>query len=70
MIVFGLTLASNRAPGALKFIPPEPAMQILTLSGVSLLGMLIQWQLLPNKREEHQLKEERRIEPKLADKGL
>ena len=70
MLVFGLTLIDNRASPWLKFIPPEPAMQILTLSGVFLLGMLIQWQLLPNKREERILKEERRIEPKLADKGL
>ena len=70
MLVFGLTLVVNRAESWLKFIPPEPAMQILTLVGVLLLGMLVQWQLLPNKREERILKEERRIEPKLADKGL
>lgn len=69
-IVFlsALVLVASRRPDWLGRIPPDTLTQAGILTGLALIGMLLQWQLLPSRKSAAQ-PEERTEEPPAVAAG-
>jgi hypothetical protein len=50
LFVATVTLVSSRRPDWLAYVPPAPAEQAGALGTICMIGMLLQWQLLPRRR--------------------
>jgi hypothetical protein len=62
VLLCGLTLVQCERSWWLKFIPLGAAEQAAVLAGSVLLGMLVQWQILPSRKEVRVLEQQRQQE--------
>jgi hypothetical protein len=51
LFLAGLTLISLKQPDWIRYIPPENEAQIGVLLALIVLGTLVQWQILPSRKE-------------------
>ena len=64
LFVSTLTLIASRRPDWLTAVPPEPLEQAGALAVVCLIGMMLQWQLLPRRRPARAKREDEEDAPK------
>ena len=57
LFIAGLTLVALQRPQWLLLVPQQTSIQAAVLGALALLGMLVQWQLLPSRRRPQKAEE-------------
>jgi hypothetical protein len=62
ILICALTLVLCERSTWLKFVPIDAVIQVAVLGGLTLLGMLVQWQLLPGRKDVRAIEQQRQQE--------